>query len=53
MMDYVKFDVNASYWDLLTVVFVILKLTSYIDWSWVWVLSPQWVSLIIILLIKD
>jgi len=25
---------------LLTIVFVTLKLTNYIDWSWWWVLSP-------------
>ncbi len=29
---------------LLTIVFVVLKLTNYIDWSWVWVLSPIWIS---------
>jgi hypothetical protein len=25
---------------VLTIVFVVLKLTGYIDWSWFWVLSP-------------
>ncbi|MCV9929494.1 hypothetical protein OIU83_17670 [Flavobacterium sp. LS1R49] len=25
---------------ILTIVFIILKLTKYIDWSWWWVLSP-------------
>lgn len=29
---------------LLTVLFVGLKLTGYIDWSWLWVLSPLWIS---------
>lgn len=28
---------------LLTLVFIVLKLTNYIDWSWVWVLSPLWI----------
>ena len=27
----------------LTTVFMILKLTGYINWSWVWVLAPMWV----------
>ncbi len=27
---------------LLTLLFVGLKLTGYIDWSWWWVLSPVW-----------
>ena len=29
---------------LLTVLFIGLKLTGYITWSWVWVLSPIWIS---------
>lgn len=32
---------------LLTVLFVGLKLTGYIDWSWWWVFSPMWISAII------
>ena len=30
---------------LLGVAFVILKLTGFIDWPWLWVLSPFWVPL--------
>lgn len=29
---------------LLTLIFIVLKLTGLIDWSWVWVLSPIWIS---------
>ena len=29
---------------MLTLVFIVLKLTHYIDWSWVWVLSPLWLG---------
>ena len=29
---------------LLTVLFVGLKLTNHIDWSWWWVLSPLWIG---------
>ena len=29
---------------LLTLVFIVLKLCHVIDWSWVWVLSPLWIS---------
>lgn len=36
---------------LLTILFIGLKLTHYIDWSWVWVLSPLWISTGIVLLI--
>jgi hypothetical protein len=29
---------------LLTILFIGLKLTGYIDWSWLWVLSPLWIG---------
>jgi hypothetical protein len=29
---------------LLTVLFVGLKLTHFIDWSWWWILSPIWIG---------
>lgn len=28
--------------ELLLVVFIVLKLTGFIAWSWWWVLSPIW-----------
>lgn len=34
---------KISYLDILLVVFIVLKLTGAIDWSWWWVLSPLWV----------
>lgn len=36
---------------LLTILFVALKLTGVIAWSWVWVLSPVWISILIVVLI--
>ena len=32
---------------LLTIVFITLKLLGKITWSWVWVLSPTWIPIII------
>lgn len=32
---------------LLAIVFITLKLTGYIDWTWFWVLSPLWISFLI------
>ena len=29
---------------LLTVAFIVLKLCGVIGWSWMWVLSPVWIS---------
>lgn len=34
----------------LSLIFITLKLLNVIDWSWVWVLSPLWISLAIFLL---
>ena len=34
-----------------TLVFVILKLTHVVDWSWWWVLSPLWIPFAILLVI--
>ena len=36
---------------LLTVLFIGLKLTGYISWSWWWVLSPMWISLLLAIVI--
>ena len=36
---------------LLTIVFIILKLTHVIDWSWLWVLSPLWIGVVLVILI--
>ena len=36
---------------LLTVLFIGLKLTGNITWSWVWVLSPLWISFVLFLVI--
>lgn len=29
---------------LLTILFIALKLTGVIDWAWLWVLAPIWIS---------
>lgn len=41
--------VGPGFGGLLTVLFVILKLTNHIDWSWILVLSPLWIPWAIIL----
>lgn len=35
---------------LLTILFVALKLTNVITWSWWWVLSPIWIAAILVVL---
>lgn len=34
---------GLSFSSLLTVLFIGLKLTGHIEWSWLWVLSPIWI----------
>lgn len=38
--------------NMLTVLFVGLKLTGHIAWSWVWVLSPIWITFILAVLVR-
>lgn len=33
---------------LLAIVFIVLKLTGYIAWSWWWVLAPIWIPIIVV-----
>ncbi len=35
----------------LTILFIALKLTGYISWSWWWVLSPLWISILLALVV--
>ena len=35
---------------LLQLLFIALKLVGVINWSWLWVLSPSWISLVIIVI---
>jgi len=36
---------GISFTSMLTVLFIGLKLTGHIGWSWWWVLSPFWISI--------
>jgi hypothetical protein len=44
-------NLNAGPAFLLTIVFVVLKLTNVIAWSWLWVLAPLWISFAIFLVV--
>jgi hypothetical protein len=36
---------------LLTIVLIALKLTNFINWSWLWVTSPLWLPTVIVIFI--
>lgn len=38
---------GIGFFGLLGIVFIVLKLCGVIDWPWIWVLSPIWVSIVI------
>lgn len=38
---------GITFGDMLCIVFIVLKLCGVINWSWVWVLSPLWIGLIL------
>lgn len=42
---------GIGFFSLLTIVFIVLKLCNVINWSWVWVLSPIWISTIIVIVV--
>ena len=37
---------------IIFVIFLVLKLTNQIDWSWWWVTSPLWIPLVIVMSIS-
>lgn len=38
---------KMSFGAVLTIVFIVLKLTHVIAWSWLWVLSPLWIGFLL------
>lgn len=46
----VSYSGGIGFTGLLTIVFVIFKLLEKIDWSWWWVLSPLWISFILVMI---
>jgi len=34
---------------VLTIVFIVLKILGHITWSWWWVLSPIWISVVLVI----
>lgn len=47
----ISISIGGGFSGALTIAFIILKLCHVIDWSWVWVLSPLWISASIIVLV--
>lgn len=41
-----------SFSEVLTIVFIVLKLTGVVEWSWWWVLSPIWIHILIFIAVS-
>lgn len=38
---------GLSFLSALQIAFIVLKLTGFIEWSWLWVLSPMWLPVML------
>ena len=43
---------NMKICDVLTVVFIVIKLVGVINWSWIWVLAPLWIPFLLYILLS-
>ena len=44
-------NIKVSFTVLLFLVFLVLKLTGVIGWSWWWVFSPLWIPFVLVLVL--
>ena len=42
---------GISFTGLLAILFIALKLTGVITWSWLWVLAPIWITFVIVVFV--
>lgn len=44
--------IGLSLGPILFIVFLVLKLTYVIDWSWWWVTAPLWISIVLSIILN-
>lgn len=44
-------NTGLTFTGLLTILFIGLKLTGYISWSWWWVLAPVWIPAVLAIIV--
>ena len=42
---------GIGFFGLLAILFITLKLTGVITWSWLWVLAPIWIPFVIVVFV--
>jgi hypothetical protein len=50
-MEVYLMGIEIGFVGLLALSFIILKLTNVISWSWIWVLSPIWIPIALLLIL--
>ena len=43
--------INIGFIGLLTILFIVLKVTGYVAWSWWWVLAPLWIGIPVMIML--
>ena len=51
MKNDVKKSSGLSFAEVLQLIFIVLKLCKVINWKWVWVLCPTWITIIFVVVI--
>lgn len=51
MSNTTKVQISFPFLSILCLIFITLKLTGYIAWSWWWVLAPIWIPISTILVV--
>lgn len=46
-----NYKYGLGFWQILGLIFIVLKLCGIIDWNWIWVLCPLWIPFAIVLLV--
>ena len=46
-----RIEIGGFFLPTLTLIFIALKLTGHITWSWVWVLAPLWIPAVIVVML--
>ena len=46
-----SYHIGLTFFDALCLVFIVLKLTHVIDWSWWIILAPIWATLLIVIIV--
>lgn len=51
MTETLLIEFSAKISGMLTMMFIVLKVTGAIQWSWFWILAPTWIPLAILIAI--